>query len=423
MAISIRIISNIFLFLSLPLWLLITMDINVAWLIIPLVCLEEFFIIVKYKELQVLQLMMLYLFVYFLYLIPYFFFGYQLSDYTKYQNPLYFIKTAYLFYLFYLGVLLVPYNRKDIVRKRLFDKIHYRTSKLHKLIYALMILAVLFLTMRQGQNVLNTDNAYEVYRENLESVNSLPLYLILLLVFFPIISKWNRNSKLFYAVLFLMITIFCITRGVRMVLAPAVILAYLVFLEGKLNSRRFIILVVLGYVFFIFVNALKMNMEMQMNTLFSEGSDNMIISHHADILYGAASCFGLISDGKLTIVERIPLTIAFVSEIIIPPQYISDIYKYPHIININSDTGGGGLFLPGALLMWGYVGVCLFGLFITKLLTSAYSARIVHPIRTVICIIVIVFFPRWMSYDYHVILKFPFLGLILYLFFLCKIKH
>lgn len=418
---SINLFSRIFLFLTLPIWILLNMDINMSWILVPIVCMEEILIIVKYKEMQIMQLLMLYLFAYFLYLIPYFFFHYQLSEYSKFQNPVYYNKISFLFFLFYLGVLFVPFKDKYVVSRRLFDRVHIKISKGKKIIYYILILIALFVSMRQGQNVLVSDSSYELYRENLESVNGFPLYLILLLVFFPIINDWNKKNKIIFAGIMLIISLFCISRGIRMVLAPAVILVYMVFFEGTLSRKKFWLLMVVGYVFFIFVNALKMNAEMQITMLLSEGSEEMIISHHADILYSSAACFGLINDGTLSIMERIPLTFSFIIETIIPPSYISDEFKFPHIVNIHSETGGGGLFLSGAFLMWGYAGVLLFGYVITRILTKSYCSHTVGVLSILSSIVIIVFFPRWMSYDYHIILKFPFVGLILYIF-ICKKK-
>lgn len=419
---SIKILSRLFVILTLPILILLSLDVNMSWVLVPFVCIEVILIIFKYSKMQVLQMLILYLFVYFLYLIPYFFFNYQLSDYSRYQNVIFYNKVAFLFYLFYLSVLCVPIKNKKMVYVRLFDRVHIRTGKLQKMIYLLLLLFVLVLSIRQGQNVLASDNSYELYRENLESVNSLPLYLILLLIYFPIIFDWNKSNKIIFSGIISVVILFCISRGVRMVLAPAIILSFMVFLEGVLNRKKFLMMFGVGYVFFIFINALKMNIEMQMNMLFSEGSDKMIISHHADTLYCAASCFGLIKDGTLTIIERIPLTLSFLCEIIVPPSIISDEYKFPHIINIHAETGGGGLFLSGAFLMWGYVGVFIFGYFLTKMLTKAYFSYSASIFNVIACIVIVVFFPRWMSYDYHIILKFPFWGLILYYFFTCKIR-
>lgn len=419
----IKFISGSLILLSIPIFLFLSMEINLSYIIVPLVVLEIITIVKKYKELQALQLMVLYLFVYFLYLIPYFFWGYKLSDYSTYQNPSYFNKIAFLFYLFYLGVLCVPFNNKTITRTRLFDELHINTGTFQKAIYAIILLLVTLLSLRQGQNVLSSDNSYVLYKENLDSINSLPLYLILLLVFYPIICVWNQRNRVIFVILLLTVTFFCISRGVRMVLAPVIILAYMVFFEGKLSRKSFLTLLAIGYVFLIFVNALKMNMDMQMSMLFSEGSDNVIISHHADNLYVAASGFGLINEGVISFFDRLLLCLGFISEMIVPPSIIPDEYKFPHIININSSTGGGGLFITGSFLMWGYLGPFLFGYLYTNILISSYVRKILNTGLVIVCIVTIVYFPRWMSYDYHIILKFPFVSLLLLYLLKCRIKY
>lgn len=64
-----------------------------------------------------------------------------------------------------------------------------------------MLFFLLVLTLRQGENVLaNTSNSYEIYKQNLDNTNSLPLFMVLLLLFFPSIINRNKIGKLCFMV-------------------------------------------------------------------------------------------------------------------------------------------------------------------------------------------------------------------------------
>lgn len=356
---------------------------------------------------------------YLVYLFPYFYFGYNLSEYTKYQRVEYFNIVAYLFLLFFSGMYFGGKPPAD--RINLLSTIRIESSKSKKVIYLFGLVALLFMTLRQGQNVIGVENSYQAYRANLESTNSMPLILVLYLIFFlPIMGR--RYTKLFYFAS-IIAGLFCITRGMRMVLAPICLLVYAQLFENKVSNRKLLILFILVFLTFIAINALKMSMDFNLKSALSEGTDNYIISHHADNLYIGATSVGLVKNGTITFFDRILLNIGFISEAVVPPTFLPDTMKFPHIVNILESTGGGGLFLVGGYLMWGYWGLFLFGLLISHIICYGESPDNHNNLVKVCTVVICVFFPRWMSYDFHVILRFTFFATIIYLFFNAWKKH
>ncbi|UVS51298.1 hypothetical protein NXY23_12100 [Bacteroides thetaiotaomicron] len=105
--------SIIFLLLiiSIPLGVLTQGGVDTYWVIIPLVFLMQGYLIFCFKNTQMLIILTLYVFIYFLYLLPYFYGGIQLSQYSQFQNRLYFSNILFLFYLFYAGLLLASKKR------------------------------------------------------------------------------------------------------------------------------------------------------------------------------------------------------------------------------------------------------------------------------------------------------------------------
>lgn len=411
------IISITLLFLTIPLGLLTEMGVHTHIAIVPLVVLMQALILRVFKNTQSIILLSLYVFLYFLYLLPYFYGGMNLGPYTQYQRDNLYCVVAFLFYLYYLGTLLAYKCRAKDVNKRLLENYSLRIPGTKRAIFYIVFFVLLLGTLAQGQNVLVvSDGTYETYQDNLDSINSMPLYTILFLVFlYPVLNKKSKSYSLLWLFLVVILSFFCITRGLRIVLAPLFFFLFLIYLEGRIKNKILYIIMAIGYSIFILANILKMNMEFQFNMLFSEGDDSYILSHHAEILYGAAAGIGLIQDGIVSVFQRLILNITYILEIVVPPSWFPDMYKFPHIITSNTTIGGGGLCIIASFYMWGYIGVLLFGFLLTRFICNSYRSN--NPVRILLCIIVLVFSPRWISYDFNNLLRFPFIGILVYYVF------
>lgn len=416
----VRIISFTLLLLTIPLGLLTEMGIPTHIVIVPFVVLMQALILRIYKNTQSIILLSLYVFLYFLYLLPYFYGGMNLGPYTQYQRGYLYCVVAFLFYLYYLGILLAYKYRVKSMNKRILDNYSLCILGVNRTIFLLVFLVLLLGTLAQGQNVLVvSDGTYETYQDNLESINSMPLYTVLFLIFLYSIFKDKPKYSFLWLFIVSVLSFFCITRGLRIVLAPLFYFLFLIYLEGRIKNKQLYIIIAIGYSLFILANILKMNMEFQANMLFSEGDDSYVLSHHAEILYGAAAGIGLIQDGIVSIVQRFILNLTYILEIIVPPSWFPDMYKFPQIITSNTTIGGGGLCIIASYYMWSYTGVLLFGFFLTKYICNSYRSN--NPVRILLCVIILVFSPRWISYDFNNLLRFPFIGiLIYYIFFMNK---
>lgn len=375
----------------------------------------QILILKLYVKTQPLIIFSLYMFVYFLYLIPYFYFGIQLSSYTLYQNEHYYNIIAFMFYLFFLGMVLAGRFRIRERGLRIFNNCSISTNKYQRIIFYGLFASVLLMSLRQGQSVIGGDSdSYQLYMENLESVNGMPLYAIMLMSFWPMILKRDTSDKIKMGMLFFVFACFCISRGLRIIMAPLALLTFLVFFEGKVKNKWLYVMLFVGYSLLILANALKMNMEMQMSMLFSEGDGDYILSHHSDMLYGAAAGIGLIDSGIVTLFQRVILNITYILEAVIPPSFFPNEYKFPQIISSATDIGGGGLCILAAFYMWGYLGIILLGYWFTRFVCKSYHST--SPFRVLMCIVVLIFFPRWASYDFNNLIRFPFFAFLLYLF-------
>ena len=157
-------IAAIFLLAAIPLGVFTSGGMPTYRIIVPAVILMQFYLIRCFRNVQMLMILTLYLQIYFLYLVPYFYFGTELSQYSEFQNPVYFGKIAFLFYLFYTGLVCSarkPFNPSRIALCRL---IRITTPRYKQVLYLLFLFVALGLVLRQGQNVLTAEvDSYGVY--------------------------------------------------------------------------------------------------------------------------------------------------------------------------------------------------------------------------------------------------------------------
>ena len=399
--------------LSLPVYAFMNAGLQMFYILIPAIVAMQVYLLVRLKRVQLLQLIFLYIFLYFIFLIPYFCAKLQLSEHTEFQQNILFEKVLFLFYLFYTGACIASAWNINPNKKQLKDSLSLNVAINERLLLvALLFFAFIFL-FRQGVNVLESDSPYLAYRENLNNGSTLPLYIILFLFFVPYVFSLSRTGKLIFNISCSILAYYCLTRGFRMVLAPLVFCYFFHYFDLRFKFKYLISLFVIGLIMMGVINSIKMGQNFKLIYLLTENGD-FILSHHADSLYASASAFGLVENGKITFLHRILLSLGFLCESIIPPTFLPDIIKYPHILGLFTQTGGGGLFISGAYLMWGGLGVLITGFLLVYVFRQVYRNESV-VLKIFVCIL-FVFAPRWISYDFHIILRFTMLGLVEYYF-------
>ena len=399
---------------SLPLWSVIKLGMDVSYFVIPTILLLVIDLIINFKKVQILILFVLYSFLYFLYLIPYFWFHIRLSAYTEFQNFQLFSFVLFEFYLFYLGLSLSSIKCFNPQNIRLKNCIHFYCPFKIQLAYLLFLFIVLGVIMKQGQNVFLSSSPYNAYMDNLESSSALPMFWLLFMFFGHYVIRQKQMRIISFPVLYVLFMYFCITRGYRNLLAPVIFLMFLFYFDSKIKLKWLLWLFLFAFVAMIGLNALKMGVDFKWIYLLTE-SDEFILSHHADNLYISAQGLGLVGDDRISFWNRIMLNIGFLLESIYPPSLLPDFMKYPAIIRLHADNGGGGLCIGGAFLMWGFGGILLFGYLLGELIRVSYNYS--NKSLKLISMVVLIFSANWFSYDFHVILRFSVFACIIYILF------
>lgn len=406
---------------ALPLWVMSEAGWDTFYYVVPLVCLMQAYLVVRFRNAQMLLILTLYVFLYFSYLIPYFYSGSQLSEHSEYQSYPLFCQVLYLFYLFYAGLTLSATHDYNPHKIRLQDTIHIECEPWKQVFFIVFLFAVFTIVIRQGTNVLGAENPYQAYMENLESNSALPMFMLLFMFFTYFVVGSKAVRRVIYTILFAGLLYYCVTRGYRVLLAPLGFIFFLLFLDGRIHVRWIVVGVVAAYVGMLGVNAIKMGDRFEWNKLFSE-QEEFILSHHADNLYVSAAAIGLVEDDKIDFTDRLRLNMGFFAESVVPATYLPLDMKYPLIISTKTTNGGGGLCLTGAYMMWGYAGVLLFGFLLGEFIRRSYLSD--SMLWRLLAMIVLLYSANWFSYDFHVILRFSvFAWLVYYLLKYLGIKY
>jgi hypothetical protein len=160
----------------------------------------------------------------------------------------------------------------------------------------------------------------------------------------------------------------------------------------------------------------KTGEDIKINILLNGSMDkHIVISHHADELYGMAAGYGLLDDGIIDGFDRIKSGIAFFFQMIVPASLFPNELRFPQIITSNTRVGGGGMVMFGAYFFWSYIGVCLFSLVFSFLTLRAYRSN--SMLLIIWIFITLVFSFNWTSYDFHTILRWPFYACFFTLFY------
>ncbi len=414
---SIFLITALF---AIPIYFFSEAGINTFYIMIPLIFIMQAYLCRALRNISVFLLLTIYAFIYFIYLIPYFYFGTQLSMWSEFQDKKLYILVCLQFYVFYSALCLSIIKMPNPGKYWLKSGLELNVSRpISIMIVLFTTIVILYLFKFGGENVLNSNNPYRAYVGNLEKSNVLGL-LVLMFIVFCYFSIKNHRKRDFIVIIFsCAIAYFAITRGFRVMLAPLGFMFILLFLEQKLTVKSILILAFLGLAGLSFINALKMNEEFSLMYIFST-DDSFILSHQADELYGAAAANGLMKSGEITTWDRIGLQMSLIAQSVIPPSFFPREMRFPMVIMTHTGTGGGGLFVSGITLIFGYVGLFIITFLIAKMIQMSYSCK--SKYLKLIVFFILMYSPNWFSYDLNVILRFPLIAITLY-FLLSHIKN
>lgn len=392
-----------------PLWVFNLVGGAIEWCCLPLLVLLQIGLIYRFRQIQPLLILSIYLCIYALYLVPHFWGGARLSEWWAYQDTHYFRQVLLQFYVFYVGLAVGALAPMNPERRRLIDRQTVQVSQGTAIGFALVVCVLLVLTYRSGTNVLTADNPYLAYIENSKAGSFVIMLTIISTTTLGILLRGSRIGRLVVAGLFLLLGYFLVTRGYRILLTTVVMGCFLLFFELKFKTRTILLGCGLAVVLFLLLNIAKGGAELEWDTLFNTGSNEVILSHHADNLYGTAAMNGLVENGSIDLINRFWMGLAWVSHALVPPSLTPQIVRVPQFVGLFTAIGGGGLAPVICWLYWGYIGCFLFPLLMVRWIAKAYQGS-GGGFQRLAIFIVLTTGCNWLSYDFHVVLRLPVLA-------------
>ena len=178
-----------------PLWGFNLVGGAIEWCCMPLLVLLQLGLIYRFRHMQPLLILSIYLCIYALYLIPHFFGGARLSEWWVYQDTHYFRQVLLQFYVFYVGLAVGALGALNPERRRLLDAQTVTVSPGTAICLTLGVCALLALTYRSGANVLTADNPYQAYVENGKSGSFVIMLTIITTTTLGVLLRHSRVGR------------------------------------------------------------------------------------------------------------------------------------------------------------------------------------------------------------------------------------
>ena len=361
--------------------------------------------------------------IYLFYLIPYYHFDIYISDYFIYQKELYINKILIIHVFFLLCIYIFLKKEKNyLVISNCIKKIYSPVAFYGLLIFIFFCL----LFLMKGVNIYSSENTYYAYMDNLRGGSGLPEYLLVFIVVLFIFT----NSKIEYYLFNILILFFIyklFVYGFRVQTLMLLLLYYILILDEKLKPIVVFYSSLFGFILMSFVGILKDGGKADLIKLFFNTENGFILSHHTGVIYSSTTQLGLVSDGILNFYDRVYGSFGFIMNTIIPGRFIKEYIPEGQIHSFAkrfAEYGGGGLPEVTMYYYFGFIGVIgfafLFSLFVNYSLAKQINK---NNIYSIICIIIFLTFPRWLSYDpANFFFRLPIYGVLLYFFIDILIK-
>lgn len=358
--------------------------------------LTNIFVIWEMRRIQPAVLMGAFFLSYILYLIPYYYNDYIISAHVQYYKKELYDQVLGIHLLFLSSFLLFLKTNLNENYLKLKDLLKPRNNVVIFSFLYLIMLVIIFSI--KGSSVIG--GSYSTYIDNLEGQGGGVeyFYIFFVIAFFFTTKPILRNSLLILVIYYCFITI---TRGYRIQFVQMIILAFVLFFDGKFKTVYMMIFAFFGFIVSEIIGLLKMMGSVSfedMLALFEKSETAIIINNQTDVFYSSVVFLGLIKDGVLSFGVRIWSAIGFVWNWFAPSSFVWKEARLPLFAHEYTTLGGGGLISAYFYVWFGYLGPILIGYALALFFNKAYSSNVKQNFK-IILILVLSLYPRWFAYD------------------------
>jgi hypothetical protein len=277
------------------------------------------------------------------------------------------------------------------------DFVHDKT--IQYLLIFIYLVGTLYLS---GENIFEASKSYSTYQENIKGASGLNEYLILLSCFFVLFKRTRVINIIISLILFVYILKSSL-YGFRVQALMQFIVLYFITVNKDVKSKYLFIVLISGFFLMLLFGFAKEGMEFD-----HIGLELLIDTRNG---YAQSHQQGVLSSSSAILnyqyhVPNILINLPSVFSVsIIPRGLVGDLFPwaYPSSFVQNFQyTPGGGLFTTQIYFLLGFPGLIIISFLMTLLFGKflEFDKEKPTPIIILLFVVAVVFFPRWVSYDY-----------------------
>lgn len=354
-----------------------------------------------------LTLVLLFNFLFWIYSVPHIFLGIDMISLPIGIGLPFLLQSLWINALF-LCFLMLYFSRLNLGRNSNinFHELIRRSSlpQSPQIFYSTVVILLLatFFGIK-GKMVIGA-GGYDAYMENLSEASGLQEYMIVPFFLAGLLIRTHIQKVVWYLVVAVFI-LKLIMLGLRVVALMGIIMA--IWFSGirfkfKLLLPAFFIGFICASLIGIFKNGF--NRDDVLASLFFEMHGDSMVSHHGNVLWASSVMLQLIDDQMIDFYRRAELLLYYIANTVFPSGPLQKMIGQPSLgswLQAHGYTSGGGHAAVFSYVAAGVPGVaiigCLLGWAIKHALTESSSL-------TIVCIrcwlmMVLITFPRWISYD------------------------
>lgn len=328
---------------------------------------------------------------YFIFMIPYFYYGIDFATREDYQVREVSNLNLVLISLF----VVVFFTIADSGKEKYLDFDSKLLRKNNSLVFFSCLSVIVFFSLLM---VSDGGTVFTAHYRDITAVRYAFIdYAILFAVIAYCFSCKNRNRTLILVLSFYCFV--CILYGYRLRLLQMGLLIYVLFFEHKIQKKYVLMATVCGVFFLLFIGVLRSDVG-NINVAAMLGyRDGVVVSNQGGVFLNANMYIGLVKDGLITSEQRLTSFLGNFIAIFYSQSSLPADYYLPKIAEKYFSIPGGGL-ISGYLYVWGgwlsvIVGAVVIGAMYKKAFYHKFSSQYFY---VYMCIILSVF-PRWFAYS------------------------
>ena len=359
---------------------------------------------------QTLLILQLFMITYFLYIIPFTFFGLPLSIYQTffdseaYENVSGVLRIQSIFYVLFVSLL--PIKEGAPIRESLSlssNKIPY--------ICSLILMIISFINIPFEETILNSTYSIET---------ASTIYFDYFIIF-ALINYGFSSSKLQKSINFTLIIIMAfmpLLFGKRLASVQLLILFFILYLEGNFKNKFIYFFTITGYVLnSLFAFYRVHSVQGVISGLFGLNDNDILNNNQTGVWFASEIIYKLINDGIFDLEFRVKSILgtflnSFLPTSLTPKEALVNIYIMEN--GLAPLPGNGGLVGVSGYLWLGYVGTIIFAIILARTIYVGYRTQkqvYVYPAILLLCTL-----PKWYTYNVRIIFKFAFVFGTFYIF-------